>query len=220
MRQRFSSPGFSLLEMLVAVGLFASVVIVAIGSVMVLLKGQKKAFFIQTNQYNVRFAIEAIAREIRTGINYTQGNVINIQPLVYYDNPITPATCLNMQYLPGQPRACIQFVNAQGELVFIKQSTNLTECGAPPSVTTVSCIAKSSTPIPLSPLAMVPFQPMTAPEVSIQSLSFVIAGEAKGALDYYQPRVTIIIRAVTPGTDTLQTRLDAQTTVSQLKLDP
>lgn len=224
--------GFSLIEMLVAVALFASVAIVAIGSVVILIQGQKKSFFVQTNQDNVRFAIEAISREIRTGINYSQDSTTNIQSLVYYNNVATPATCLNMPHRADQApvsntRACIQFVNAEGELVFIKESKDIGECGAPAGVATVSCIAKSSTLIPTAvipgnpvlPVSMTAFQPMTAPEVDIRSLNFIVTGEVGGG-DIYQPRVTIVIRAATPGVGTLQTQLDVQTTVSQLKTDP
>lgn len=221
--------GFSLIEMLVALALFASVVIVAVGSIVILIQGQKKSYFLQTNQDNVRFAIEAISREIRTGINYTQDTITNQQPLILVTAGGPVANCQTIDNSPLNPPvsnllACIQFVNADGELVVIKESRDTTECGVPAGVIAVSCIAKSSTliPIPSSgvPAVSVPmadFQPMTAPEVDIQGLNFIVVGEAKG--DDFQSRVTIVIRAATPGIGVLQTRLDVQTTVSQLKID-
>lgn len=62
--------GFTLLEMLVAVELFATVLVIAVGAVLALSQAQRKAANIQNIQDNLRFALESMTREIRTGSSF------------------------------------------------------------------------------------------------------------------------------------------------------
>lgn len=205
--------GFSLIELMVAVGLFATVATIAIGALLGLSTAQKKAFYIQTNQDNVRYALETMAREMRTGVCYKQSSSDDSNVCFGFSTAFTstPNAC-------GGPSSCIQFVNSRREVVVYKHvfgssDQNQTDCGVNPHVAglTVSCIAKK--------VDGSEYFPVTAREVRIQNLQFKLIGQDSSLTNNYQPRVIISLTADTPGVGSLNTKLDAQTTVTQLQLD-
>jgi prepilin-type N-terminal cleavage/methylation domain-containing protein len=63
--------GFTLLEMLISTGIFAVVIITAVGAMVSLNQAQVKASNIQNIQDNLRFTLEFMTKEIRTGTNFT-----------------------------------------------------------------------------------------------------------------------------------------------------
>ncbi len=197
--------GFSLLELIVAVGLFAVVATIAIGALLAISKAGKKAFYIQTNQDNVRFTLETIAREARTGFCYQDTST----------NPgeVCPAFA-TVNYCKGQYagplEGCFQFRNSRGQDIVYIISTSAPLCGGS---SPISCILKST-----SAGAAGSFFPVTAKEVQIVNLKFRVFGEVSVG-EYIQPRVMIVIRAQTPGINSLSTVLDVETSVSQLQLD-
>lgn len=65
---RFS--GFSLIELIVAVGIFSITATFAMGTLLTLTNAQRKAAALQSAFDNVRFAIEAMAKDMRTGTTY------------------------------------------------------------------------------------------------------------------------------------------------------
>ncbi|MEK7560166.1 MAG: type II secretion system protein [Patescibacteria group bacterium] len=72
--------GFTLLEMIVAMGVFIIAVLFSVGSLLSLTNAQKKALVLQSTQDNLRFALETIARDIRTGDFYYCGSSISDVP--------------------------------------------------------------------------------------------------------------------------------------------
>jgi len=62
--------GFSLIELLVSLSLFIVVLTMSIGSLLVLINANAKAQNIQASVSNVQFALDSMAREIRTGYSY------------------------------------------------------------------------------------------------------------------------------------------------------
>lgn len=64
--------GFTIFEMIVAVGIFTVVVVVAVSSLLTLTASERKAITLQNTQDNMRFAVEAMAKEMRTGENFKQ----------------------------------------------------------------------------------------------------------------------------------------------------
>ena len=63
--------GFTLLEMVVSFGIFSAVIITAVGAVISINNAQVKADNIQNIQDNLRFGLESMTREIRTGKNFS-----------------------------------------------------------------------------------------------------------------------------------------------------
>jgi prepilin-type N-terminal cleavage/methylation domain-containing protein len=65
--------GFTLLEMLVSIGIFSVVIISSIAVLISIGEGQQKASNIQNIQDNVRFMLELMTKELRQGKTYTGG---------------------------------------------------------------------------------------------------------------------------------------------------
>jgi prepilin-type N-terminal cleavage/methylation domain-containing protein len=72
-RQQYER-GYSLIELMVAVSVFAIVMSVSSGMFITSMKGQRKAFSNQNLADNVRYAMEIITREVRMGRGFTVGN--------------------------------------------------------------------------------------------------------------------------------------------------
>jgi prepilin-type N-terminal cleavage/methylation domain-containing protein len=66
--------GFTLIEVMVAVSIFAIVVTVGIGALMTVNKGYRQAQVQRAAIDNISFTMEAMAREIRVGRRYTCGD--------------------------------------------------------------------------------------------------------------------------------------------------
>lgn len=64
------SPGFTLVEIIVSLGIFAVVAVVALGALVKIVAANKKAQTIQASVTNLNFALDAISREMRVGRNY------------------------------------------------------------------------------------------------------------------------------------------------------
>lgn len=66
--------GFTLLEMIVSIGLFAVVITISVGAMLAIGKAQAKATNIQIIQDNLRFSLEAMTKEMRTGTDFVPAN--------------------------------------------------------------------------------------------------------------------------------------------------
>lgn len=63
--------GFTLLEMLVSIGIFSVLVVTAIDITLGISSAQLKTASLQAIQDNIRFSLELISKEMRTGTNYS-----------------------------------------------------------------------------------------------------------------------------------------------------
>jgi prepilin-type N-terminal cleavage/methylation domain-containing protein len=178
--------GFTLIEILVAVGIFAIVATLSVASLLVLTSAEKRAAGVQSSQDNMRFAVEAISREIRTGRNFT-------------------GTASAGTPCDGIP-SCISFTNSDEEAIVYKISPDPLDCS---SEAVGQCILKQ--------VDGGLFRALTSNEVAIERLSFIINGE--DPFDRHQPRVTIVIKAITRAGTSDESSLNIQTTVSRLDRD-
>ena len=187
--------GFTLIEMIVAIGVFSFMIVVVLGSLLMVINAQRKAFYIRQAQDNARFALERMAREIRL----TQVST----------NPrITTANGGND----------ITFVNSKGQTITYsyiavgtsKRIDRYREYGA--SETSDACDAKFNPPASRN-------CPLTDEQnLKIDGVQFVLSGQ--DPTDKLQPKVTIIMRVnATDPRGRLITTLDMQTTVSLLEVD-
>ena len=62
--------GFTLVEMIVSLGVFSVVVTIAVGALLVLISSNEQLQKEQSVMTNLSFAIDSMTREIRTGRNY------------------------------------------------------------------------------------------------------------------------------------------------------
>lgn len=65
-----SKLGFTLIEMIVAVGIFSAVMLISVGAILSIHNAQRRAIAMQNVQDNLRFAVETIAKEARTGTSF------------------------------------------------------------------------------------------------------------------------------------------------------
>ena len=64
------STGFTLLEMIISIGIFSTIVVAAIGITIGISNAQIKASNVQAAQDNIRFSVELMTKEMRTGSQY------------------------------------------------------------------------------------------------------------------------------------------------------
>jgi prepilin-type N-terminal cleavage/methylation domain-containing protein len=65
--------GYTLIELIVAVGLFAIVMTMAAGAYLVMIGANRQAQALSTGMNNIGFVMEEMARSIRTGTEYSSG---------------------------------------------------------------------------------------------------------------------------------------------------
>ena len=68
--QSFNLRGFTLVEMIVSLGIFAVVAVVALGALVRIMTANQKAQTLQSAMTNISFALESMSRELRSGITY------------------------------------------------------------------------------------------------------------------------------------------------------
>jgi len=72
-----SGAGFTLIEMIVSVSLFTVVTFIAVGALLAITDANRKANAIRATMDNLNFAMESMARNIRTGSSYACGGAGN-----------------------------------------------------------------------------------------------------------------------------------------------
>lgn len=105
--------GFTLLEMMISTGIFAVLVVSTIGVTLDVSNSQIKASNSQTTQDNIRFTLELITKEMRTGSLYAlstkcaaSGSEISFltslhEPRTYYLDPATKTIMRATQSVTG-----------------------------------------------------------------------------------------------------------------------
>jgi type II secretory pathway pseudopilin PulG len=66
--------GFTLFEMIVSLGVFSTAMLILLSSLLSITSAQRKAVAMSTTEDNLRFAVDTISKEIRTGYDYDCGN--------------------------------------------------------------------------------------------------------------------------------------------------
>lgn len=69
MRYNTSQKGFTLIEMMVSVSIFAIVLVVALGSILTILDSNRKARTLTEVMNNLNFSLESITRSMKTGVD-------------------------------------------------------------------------------------------------------------------------------------------------------
>jgi prepilin-type N-terminal cleavage/methylation domain-containing protein len=68
--------GFTLIELMVSVTLFAVVMVISMGAILTIVDGNKKNQTMQVAINNLNFAVESMTRSIKTGYNYEVTNEV------------------------------------------------------------------------------------------------------------------------------------------------
>lgn len=163
-----SKGGFTLIEMMVAVSVFIVIITISLTSILNVSNVQRKITSFRAVNDNLNFAIEKMAREIRTGDAY----------------------CAQSCSSPSS----FNFTNSDGKLVkysLIDKKIEVSYDGGD-------------------------FLPMTSSKVTVENLLFIVKGDGPDGL---QPLVSIIINGYAGKKETVKSRLNIQTTVSQRSID-
>lgn len=164
--------GFTLMEMLVALGLFSMVMATGMDIYLLAGRAQRKVFTLERLQSDARYAMEAMAREVRTGsIDFA-----------YYAGRGTPLA------LPDSELALVASDNSR--LRFHRSTTaDQGYCADAASVPCLLVTADNGTPAAITPRG-----------VSVTSLGFYVAPSldpftfgAAGWLVNVQPHVTVVV---------------------------
>ena len=164
---RTPARGYTLLELIVSIGLFSMVMLVVMGLYLALISHDRQAR--ATNQLvaNLSFGIESMIRNVRTGTHYT-GGTTTVNCTVAGSG--TNGTFTRLTFCDSQDQAMHYRLNSTG---------TIGQCSGS-AVTTCS----DATAIPL-----------TDPRITITSLSFNVRGVGvTGANALVQPQVTVSVR--------------------------
>ncbi len=187
-----SQKGFTLVELLVSVALFLVVMMVSVGTLLSLADANRKAQTIKTVMDNLNFAMDSMARNLRTGTDYGCG---------------AGGDC------PGGG-TLVTFVSDEG--------CSVAYSFVAPVAATPGKIQRRITGgdpgCPNDPAAV----DLTAVSVNVTAMRFWVSGSAPKSApgsDTEQPSVTIAIRGITNIDPNLDTSFNVQTTVTQRLLD-
>lgn len=182
--------GFTLIEILVSVAIFSTVMVISLGALLAMSESDRKAQTLKSVINNLNFSLDAMGRSIRTGINYhcdvSTGTVT------------TPRDC-------GQASGgatSIAFRSAEGQTVRYCLG-NGSSCS---SSGTAVLVSKGSAA----------YAPLTASEVTISNLRFYVTGAEDAEL---QPHVVILLSGSVPVSPTQTSVFDLQTSVTQRLYD-
>jgi prepilin-type N-terminal cleavage/methylation domain-containing protein len=224
-QQKNSRKGFTLVEVLVAMGIFVIVIAIATGGFVNSLRTQRQVASLISAQSNASLVLEQMAREIRTGFLFCHDADNNTNVNDNCNNPpysdqfvensgfISGCTPIDSGYsypsapdslpngdLPMWDCPSLDYFNAQGEEVnYSRQNGALVESNSSVSTST--------------------FVSITGDSVTVKDLHFIIFGNMEG--DAWTPRVTIVIGVVPSSTDPAVNSdvLNLETTVSGRTID-
>lgn len=188
--------GFSLIEMLVSIALFAVVVTTSVGTLLVLVDANAKSQSIQIAINNLSFAVDVMARQLRTGTDFYCG---------FYQSNITSGSSLESgarNCTNGLTHSAIAFTDTRtGQRI----GYGLANSNSTIIQRRIDGVSGNA------------WLDMTSSNVRITNLDFWVTGSGSG--DTIQPSITIFIEATVGDVTGLGSQFQLQTTVVQRKLD-
>jgi prepilin-type N-terminal cleavage/methylation domain-containing protein len=171
-KQKHNNRGYTLLEIMVSVGLFTIVMVIAMGAYVTLIGLDRKTRATNDVTSNLSFVVESIARSIRTGTEYMCGG-----------GPVGVADCIGGS-------STFSFTNDQGSRITYRLKANPN----PPYNNTVGmCDTNPACPD-------VQATTLTDPRIAITTLTFYVKGSSVG--DNTQPQVLFTLKGtIQPDSD-------------------
>lgn len=190
-----SQRGFTLVEMIVAVALFAVVMLISVGALLALVGANRKAEALQSVMNNLNVSLDDMVRSIRMGSDFRCGGQTSGTTFDYPDCS-TGSDALFITPFGKDP------ANRSDDWGYIFDSTGA-YCGKG----RICKVIGNGTPIAI-----------TSPNISIDSMTFYVVGTTRG--DTTQPKVVISIKGTADG-DQIKTvtNFTIQATAVQRLLD-
>lgn len=182
--------GFSLIEIMVAVSLFAVVMTISVGSLLSLIDANRKAQALNSVINNLNFALENMSRNIRVGNTYHCDTSTSVPP-----NINTTQDCSNGGVLFAFEGNGGDITDSTDQVVYRFIDSRIEKS-----------IDGGAT-----------FIAITASEVTIDDMKFYTVGTTRG--DTSQPRVVMTIQGTAGVGSKTVTSFALQTTISQRVLD-
>lgn len=187
--------GFTLIEIMVSVGIFATVMVIALGALLAMSESDRKAQTIKSVINNLNFSLDAMTRGMRTGTDYhcdvAQGTLTS------------PLNCG-----AGVSATSMAFLSADNQTVqYCRGNRSPAACSSSGTAILVKKGAGA-------------WAPLTASEVLITNLQFFVTGAGTtGSGQYIQPYVVILLSGRVQVSASQNSDFDLQTSVTQRLYD-
>src|SRR3989344_808136 len=185
-----SSRGFTLVEMIVAVGLFAVVMLISVGALLSLISANRKTQALHLVMNNLNIALDSMVRSIRMGSKYHCGLGGEYQEANSCPGGDVALAFEAFGGTDDPQNQWVYFYNEETKRIYKSEDSGITAFA------------------------------ITAPTVSIDSLTFYVIGTEHGNGDTVQPKVVITIKG-TAGAERIKTKttFHIQATAVQRILD-
>ena len=205
-RDHATVSGFTLIELIVAFGIFVILIAVASGSFVRSLRIQRVSLQLMAVNDNMAITLEQMMREMRTGYNFCT-NTANLSTA----DPAVQAQCASLD--DGE----IQFVSAGNVLVRYRLKDNAIQKGVgvaawdPANPTEVSCVEGE-----FDAANGVCYRNMTADTIKVSAADFRALHNDVEVLPLYPPRIVLsfAITSSDPMVEVFTSPITIQTTVS------
>lgn len=183
--------GFTLIEIMTAVSIFAVVTTISMGSILAVFDVNRKSESVKAVMDNLNLSLESMAREMRFGTNYICSPTLPMTGTIS-----SPANCNT-----GDTSVAFLATDKTTKIVYRQTASGLG-------------IEKSRD-------GGQNFVPVTAPEIRIEDLKFFVLGTSASVSETppQQPKVLIRIRGEAGSKEGTKTKFTIQTLVSQRWLD-
>jgi prepilin-type N-terminal cleavage/methylation domain-containing protein len=222
MRKKYQE-GFTLIEMIVSLGIFAIVITMAVGALLVLIASNQRLQDEQGVMTNLSYAVDSMTRELRTGYGYFCAGVNSPTAAIpgglqiFNDNRDDHEDLLSDDVSDCDPSSAVHDRAYRG-VSFVEGGDSIT--GSSERIL-FYFFEDSTNPENSTIMRRVgddPAQSVISSGLIVTDARFVVTGsEALSGGDTEQPTVTIYIEAEEVNDDTKKYRL--QTTVTQRVLD-
>ena len=184
--------GFTLIEMIVSVAIFAVVMTVALSSLLAISESDRKAQTLKAVINNLNFSVDSMTRAMRTGTTY------------HCDAAVLPlAGVRDCDSSPGA--SSVAFLQSDGITTTVYCLGSGTACSS------------SGTSVLRSLDGGTTYAPITAPEVTITNLQFYVSGSTPG--DHLQPKIVILLSGSVQVNPTQTSTFNLQTSVTERLYD-
>lgn len=199
-----NSSGFTLVETMIAVGLFAIVMMVGLAIITSLIDNNKKAQAINSVTSNLNFAIDSMVRDIKTGNNYHCGGTFPAANFL-----LEPHGCQS-----GGDTSHIRLISTLDNIdKYVMYEWVAPAGNVPGKITKTSCLISTLTSNCLSAAIS---GDITSSDINITDMKFIVRPGNSGT---DQPSVFLIIKGTSAVNPTDASNFSIQTFISQRLLN-